>query len=304
VEILLKVYPERLAYLESKGTNSYKDSSGLSLQLFKESTVRGSQWVLPLRVLEKKKQGRICLEMDEVTAIAETEIRKFLGDKIITKEDAYLDINTHQVFVRTIEKFGEVVVSRKESVEVNETQRTNAYANAILDGIISLKNWDQRVEAFISRVNFLATFSSDYEIESFDQDTRKLIILEICSSKSKWKEIRNANVLEFLHSYYGKERLLFIEQAAPEKYLLEGWSRPVTLRYENNKVYLQAPIQKLYDIKKHPSVFFGKSLVIIELQAPNGRVVQCTDDIVGFWDRSYPSIKKELAGRYPKHEWR
>jgi ATP-dependent helicase HrpB len=129
-------------------------------------------------------------------------------------------------------------------------------------------------------------------------------VQEICSSKSKWKEIRNANVLDFLHSYYGKEKLIFIEQAAPEKYLLDGWSKPITLRYENNKVYLQAPIQKLYDIKKHPSVLFGKSLVIIELQAPNGRVVQCTDDIEGFWGGSYPSIKKELAGRYPKHEWR
>ncbi|NBU86376.1 MAG: hypothetical protein EBS13_03500 [Verrucomicrobia bacterium] len=303
-EILLKVYPERLAYLESKGTNSYRDSSGLSLQLFKESTVRGSQWVLPLRVLEKKKQGRIFLEMDEVTAIAETEIRKFLGDKIITKEDAYLDTNTHQVFVRTLEMFGEVIVSKKESVEVNDSQRIDAYANAILDGTLSLKNWDPRVEGFLSRVNFLATFSSDYEIEPFDQDTRRLIVQEICSSKSKWKEIRNANVLDFLHSYYGKEKLIFIEQAAPEKYLLDGWSKPITLRYENNKVYLQAPIQKLYDIKKQPSVLFGKSLIIIELQAPNGRVVQCTDDIEGFWDGSYPSIKKELAGRYPKHEWR
>ena len=57
VEILLKVYPERLAYLENKGTNSYRDSSGLSLQLFKESAVSGSQWVLPLRVLEKRNRG-------------------------------------------------------------------------------------------------------------------------------------------------------------------------------------------------------------------------------------------------------
>jgi ATP-dependent helicase HrpB len=97
---------------------------------------------------------------------------------------------------------------------------------------------------------------------------------------------------------------MFIEQAAPAKYLLEGWSKPIPLRYENKKVYLQAPIQKLYDIKIQPSVVFEKCLVLIELLAPNGRVIQCTDDILGFWDRSYPSIKKELAGRYPKHEWR
>ena len=67
---------------------------------------------------------------------------------------------------------------------------------------------------------------------------------------------------------------------------------------------MQAPIQKFYDIKEHPRIVFGQCLVMLELLAPNGRVVQCTDDIVGFWSRSYPSVKKELAGRYPKHEWK
>ena len=53
-EVLLKNYPDRLAYLANQGTNVYKDYTGLSLHLAKGSTVRGSQWVLPLKVLEKK----------------------------------------------------------------------------------------------------------------------------------------------------------------------------------------------------------------------------------------------------------
>ncbi len=304
VEILLRVYPERLCYLENKGTNTYRDFSGLHLQISKESTVRGSQWALPLRVVEKKRQGRIVLEMDEVTSIAEPEIRKFLGDRITIRKKAYLDTKSHQVFVRTLEMLGEVVVSKKESVEVNENQRVEAYSNAILNETLRLKYWDQGVESFLLRVNFLASFSSDFEIEPFDEVDRELLVREICSSSMKWKEIRNSNVLGFLYSYFGKEKLKIIEKATPEKYLLEGWSKPVNLRYERNKVYLQAPIQKLYDIQEQPAIIFGKCPVIIEILAPNGRVVQCTEDITGFWEGSYPSIKKELAGRYPKHEWR
>jgi len=34
------------------------------------------------------------------------------------------------------------------------------------------------------------------------------------------------------------------------------------------------------------------------------RPVQITDKLEGFWTGAYPSIRKELAGRYPKHEWR
>ena len=37
--------------------------------------------------------------------------------------------------------------------------------------------------------------------------------------------------------------------------------------------------------------------------APNGRAVQVTTDLAGFWDRHYDEVKKELRRRYAKHHW-
>ena len=303
-EILLKVYPDKLAYLENKGTNAYKDFTGLTLHLAKDSTVRGSQWVLPLKVLEKKNKGRIILEMDEVTTINEEDIRKYLNEKIVVIEDVYLDTFSHQVFVRKIEKVGEVILSQCESPEVTEEQRVDAYASAIIDSSLKLKNWNDQVAYFLARVNFLASIYPEFEIESFDKDTEYLIVKQICSSSKRWKEIRNSDVMEFICSFYGPEKIELLEQAVPSNLSLSGKGKPIALRYEKDKVYLRAPIQKFYDIKEHPRIVFGQCVVMLELLAPNGRVVQCTDDIVGFWKGSYPAVKKELAGRYPKHEWK
>jgi ATP-dependent helicase HrpB len=44
--------------------------------------------------------------------------------------------------------------------------------------------------------------------------------------------------------------------------------------------------------------------LVIELLAPNGRPAHVTDDLDGFWDGAYHHVRKDLAGRYPKHEWR
>ena len=303
-EILLKVYPDKLAYLENKGTNAYRDFTGLTLHLAKDSTARGSQWVLPLKVLERKNKSKIILEMDEVTTIEEGQIRKFLSENIEVMEDVYLDTSSHQVFVRKIEKVGEVVLSRCESAEVTEEQRVDAYANAIVDSSLNLKNWNVQVANFIARVNFLASVYPELDMESFDKDTEYLIIKQICSSSKKWKEIRNSNVINFIYAHYGAEKIKLLDQAVPASLNLTDQGKPIDLRYERDKVYLSAPIQKFYDIKEHPRIVFGQCVVMLELLAPNGRVVQCTDDIVGFWNGSYPAVKKELAGRYPKHEWK
>ena len=145
---------------------------------------------------------------------------------------------------------------------------------------------------------------SEFEIQPFDEDAERLVVQKICSSSKKWKEIKNTDIIEFIRSFYGQEKVKLLEQAVPAKFHLNNQDKPVSLRYEKNKVYLQAPIQRFYDTKEHPTIVFGQCVVMLELLAPNGRVVQCTDDIIGFWERSYPAIKKELAGRYPKHDWK
>ena len=304
IEILLEVYPERLAYLENQGTNTYRDSTGLCLKLSKESTVVGSKWILPLKILEKKRQGKIILEMDEVTSIAEGEIRKVLGGKITLVREVYLDTVTHHVFEQSLEKFGEVIIGKKDSIETSREKVAKAYARAIIEGELKLKNWNNEVEAFLSRINFLSVLYPEYQIESFDENLRIRIINEICLSGKKWKEIRNAKVLHFIHSYYGNEKLKILDLAAPASFSLSNSSKAIPLRYDNQKVYMQAPIQKFYGVEDHPKVAFGKSKIMVELLAPNGRVVQCTDNILEFWNGSYLSIKKELAGRYPKHDWK
>ena len=62
-------------------------------------------------------------------------------------------------------------------------------------------------------------------------------------------------------------------------------------------------LQELFGLGESPRLGPKKEPVLLLLLAPNGRPVQTTRDLRSFWTRTYPEVRKELRGRYPKHPW-
>lgn len=62
-------------------------------------------------------------------------------------------------------------------------------------------------------------------------------------------------------------------------------------------------VQDFYGIDRHPTVADGRVPIVVELRSPASRPVQVTADLPGFWRGSWAEVRKEMAGRYPKHDW-
>ena len=105
-------------------------------------------------------------------------------------------------------------------------------------------------------------------------------------------------------SLYLNEELNLLNEAVPDSIFLVKGKKPYRINYSDNVASIRVKIQDLYEVQSHPKVVFGQHLVTFEILAPNDRCVQITKDLNQFWTGSYLEIKKELAGRYPKHEWK
>ena len=94
------------------------------------------------------------------------------------------------------------------------------------------------------------------------------------------------------------------EAFVPERLGLRN-GRTLRMRYEHGREPVGSILlQHLYDVGETPTIADGRIKVIIEVLAPNHRPIQATKDLRSFWETSYPQIKKDLKGRYPRHEWR
>ena len=73
------------------------------------------------------------------------------------------------------------------------------------------------------------------------------------------------------------------------------------VRYTAEGPVLSARVQHLFGWSDAPRVA-GVPLTV-ELLSPANRPVQVTSDLAGFWRGSYAEVRREMRGRYPKHDW-
>lgn len=94
-----------------------------------------------------------------------------------------------------------------------------------------------------------------------------------------------------------------VQRNAPEFLPLPS-GRRVRLQYrEDGGVEAAVKLQELFGLADTPLLGPRRVPVTFLLLAPSGRPVQTTRDLRSFWERTYPDVRKELRGRYPKHPW-
>jgi ATP-dependent helicase HrpB len=79
--------------------------------------------------------------------------------------------------------------------------------------------------------------------------------------------------------------------------------RKVPIDYRGERPRVAARVQELFGTRTHPSVAGGRVPITLELLSPAGRPIQVTADLPGFWTGSWREVRREMAGRYPKHPW-
>jgi ATP-dependent helicase HrpB len=121
-----------------------------------------------------------------------------------------------------------------------------------------------------------------------------------CRRRSDVEQLELVTVLQSGLSF---EQRRALDRLAPTHVAVPtGSSIPVDYSDPSAPV-LAVRVQELFGQTETPRVADGRVPLTLHLLSPAGRPVQVTRDLAGFWRSSYFDVRKELRGRYPKHEW-
>ncbi len=220
-----------------------------------------------------------------------------------TAGEVVFDPGAERVVERVRKLYEDLVLDETVSREVDPALAAARLAEAARENLASALAIGREEEAFLERVAFLARAMPELGLEAGPESLLGAAIDALAVGKRSFAELRKADLSDALRSRLTRRQLQALDREAPERLRLPS-GREVRLTYERGRApVLAARIQELFGLTATPRIAAGRVPLVLHILAPSNRPVQVTEDLASFWKRTYPEVRKQLRGRYPKHAW-
>jgi len=295
-------FPDRVAQRRGNGRGRFRLRNGAGVRLPDSDQLAGEEYLVAIDLDGKRKDARVRLG----AAVDVTDLLETAGFDAEVTERTLWDRDRKDVVTRVDRHLG--------SLDLGSTSRrpvpSELVVEILLDQVrrtrLKALSWTDASRALQARVEYARSrqpeagwpdLSDKALVASLEEWLGPLLI-----SATGRSDLEVVSVAVALDMLLGRERRQELEQALPATFVLPA-GRKLRIDYDAEPPTIKSRAQDFYGVKKHPTVLNGDQPLSVELLSPAGRPIQRTADLPGFWDGSWAEVRKDMAGRYPKHDW-
>jgi hypothetical protein len=214
---------------------------------------------------------------------------------------ATFDLATDRVLTAVERRYGDLVLDRRLGAQVPAEVLTAA----LIEGArrAPLPPWpdDPDTTRLLGRMRFVQRERPQADLPPVDDDALFEVAVTLAPGRRSLAELRAGPWRDALLDRLTWAQRTELDRLAPESLEVPSGSH-IRLDYPaDGPPVLAVRIQELFGARATPTVA-GRP-VLLHLLAPNHRPQQVTDDLAGFWQRTWPEVRKDLRARYPRHSW-
>lgn len=299
-ELMLNVYPDRIAQQGERQGNLYKLASGRVARLLPDDPMVGEPWIIAVNLDAGEGEGKIfmaaALDPADLTALS-------VEEEVVRWDDR------HERIVGVVEtRIGALLISQRQLKEISIEKRLEVLCGMIRGKGLRTLSWTDTIIGWQARVMSLRKWnanegwpdvSDDRLLETLDEWLGPF--LDQVNSKLELQRLDIQNALAAIVPWDLQRRL---DSLAPVRIGVPSGSE-IRLKYSigGEAPVMEVRLQEVFGWLDTPTVNAGKVPVLMHLLSPGYRMVQATSDLRSFWHTGYAEVRKELRRRYPKHSW-
>jgi ATP-dependent helicase HrpB len=302
---VLAGFADQVARRRGAGTLQCDIVHGRRGVLARDSAAASSDLLVAAEISEiEGADGDARTSLSLATGIREEWLREEFPDDFEEQTAHVFEKSLNRVVVRRAKVFRDLVIESRDRDAEAGIETSMCLAAKVDDGTLRLNGWNDEVEQWFRRVNFLAAACPDFALPVLGDDERRHVVLLVCEGSTCYRDIKDAPVLPHARSLLDDAGARMVDRHAPERIELPCGRKAKIVYPADGEPRVAGRIQELYGLEEGLTIAAGRHALTIEVLAPNQRPVQVTKDLTTFWKETYPALKQQLSRRYPRHEWR
>jgi len=300
--VLMHAFPDRIARQDPANPRRYALSNGRGVRLHDNTQLFGEPWLVVTDLRLEQRDSLIFSAAPFDPDLLERDFpERFMRTRVVrwNREARAVEAFEEQ-------RFAQLLLERR-MVPARPEDATPALLAAIRELGLGALPWSEHAQALRARVACLREWCPELELPDLG-DSALLDALEHwlaphLAGKTRLESLAAASLGEALGARLDYAQRRALDELAPETLTVPSGSAR-RLHYEPGKPpVLAVKLQELFGLADTPRIAKGRVPVTLHLLSPAQRPIQVTQDLRGFWERTYPEVRKELKGRYPRHPW-
>jgi len=301
--LLAFAYPDRIAQQRAPGDVRYLLASGRGARLPEQEQRLRLPYLAVASLDAGETEGSIYL----AAAVDIDLLRESLASHFRMEEIIRWDARQQRVIAIREERLGGLVI---QSTPLSNPAPNQCLAS-MLEGVrqlgIAALPWTREVRDWQARVLSLRHWLPEEGWPDLSDGALQEHLEEwlgpFLTGITRREQLKQVELLAALKARLDWDQNRRLEEGAPTHLTVPSGSR-LRLEYKpGESPVLAVKLQEMFGLAETPRVAWGKVPVTLHLLSPAGRPIQVTQDLRGFWERTYAEVRKELKGRYPKHPW-
>lgn len=296
-------YPDRIARQRGADGWLYLLSSGRAARLPEGDPLASSEYLVAAQLDAGQREGRIFL----AASLSLQELREYQAKHIDQRPVVRWDGRSQAVLAQEEERLGALLLSSRPLMDAGPELLTAAMLEGIRQMGLDCLPWSDAVREWQARVLSLRHWQPEGDWPDLSDEA---LLATLGGWLPPWldgitrrEHLQRLDLAAILRARLDWQQQQAMEELAPTHIQVPSGSRK-RLRYRlGEPPVLAVRLQEMFGLADTPAVCHGRVPVMLHLLSPAQRPIQVTQDLRGFWDRTYAEVKKELKGRYPKHHW-